>query len=774
MVIKRPMTGALAAFILGELLCVWAGFPILMIVFMVCAVILAVLMRRKKLWRGYYFLVFFLILGYFRMQDIQKASQFQTDNIYQVAGKVDKVIEKDGYSQFYLYDAAGLTKDGQINVPGVILNVSEKNMRALDEVLIGDEVIANISLKQYDTARNPGNFDAKRYYETMNIVCYGWCDSITVLTRNKNPLIKGIFYVKRRLKAVYEQIGTDDDKGVYQSLILGDKSALDTTVKELYRVNGIAHILAISGLHISILGMGLYRLLRRIYVPFSISFLVSGFVMVSYAVMTGNSVSTMRALIMFLVCTFADVLGKTYDSISALALAAMMLLISYPKMLWNTGFLLSFLAVAGVVVVKPAVAAVFGNPKGKVLDGFFVSFSVTVTTLPVLLCAYYETAVYAVFLNLLIIPLMTLLMVSVVFAGLAGLFSMTAAVVFVGTGHYILRAYRLLCEWFQKFPGTVLVLGKPEPVLIVLYYLVLFGFVFVMCGRTEDRLPLAKLRVAAFGAALIVCAGCMGIHFRPAFFVRMLDVGQGDAIHIYADGGHVLIDGGSSDVKNVGAYRILPYLKSQGVRRIRYMVLTHADYDHYGGLLEILEDKSITVDCLLLSDIGTKSESYRKVERAAVLADVPVRYVHAGTAFSCGKAEFTALYPEEGVSYSDENDYSMVLELAYGMFRALFTGDIGAQGEERMLDAGVLGDVDLLKAAHHGSKYSTCGAFLETITPKLALISCGKDNSYGHPHDELLQRLGENNIHIRQTPLCGAVTVTIADGAIKVASYCKS
>lgn len=774
MVIKRPMTGVLAALILGELLCAWAGLFVFVIALMLCAVILIVLIRQKTVWNRYFFLVFFMVLGYFRMQEIQTASQIQTDDIYQVAGKIDKVVEKDGYSQLYLYNAAGLTKNGQKNVPGVILNVSQSNARFSDEIFAGDAILAQVSLKQFEAARNPGNFDAKQYYGTLNIVCYGWCDSVTVLSRSKNPVLKGIFYVKCRLKTVYEQIGTDADKGVYRSLVLGDQSALDATVKELYRVNGIAHILAISGLHISILGMGLYRVLRKIYVPFSVSFLVSGFVMVSYAIMTGGGVSTLRALVMFLVCTFADVLGKTYDSSSALALAAVLLLISYPQMLWNTGFLLSFLAVAGVVAVKPAVAAAFGNLKGKLTDGFFVSLSVTMTTLPVVLSAYYETAVYAVFLNLLIIPLMTLLMISVVFAGIVGLFSLTAAAFFVGTGHYVLCFYRLLCEWFQKLPGAVLVLGKPEPLLVVLYYLVLLGFTFVMSGRSDDRPFLKKHCPAALAVVLIVCAGCMRIHFQPAFFVRILDVGQGEGIHICADGGHILIDGGSSDIRNVGEYRLLPYLKSQGVGRLKYMILTHADYDHYGGLLELLEDKSITVDCLLLSDVGIKSENYRKVERAALEAGVPVQYVHAGTKFSCGKAAFQVLYPENGITCSDENDYSMVLGVSYGAFQALFTGDIGVQGERRMVEADVLSDVDLLKVAHHGSKYSTCSAFLEAAKPELALISCGEGNSYGHPHDELLKRLEEKRIFVWQTSLCGAVTVTVEGGAIKVASYCKS
>lgn len=772
MLIKRPMVGVLAMLIFGEIICAWAGFPVLVIVWITTAAIFAVLIRRRKIRRRYIFLLFFIILGYFRMEEIQKISHIQTDGIYQVTGKVSKVVEKDGYSQFYIYDAQGWTKEERRNLSGIILNVSEKNMKISDEILMGDVILAQVSPKMYESARNPGNFDAKSYYETMNIVCFGWCDEITVLSKNKNPVTEGIFYLKDRLKKVYGQIGTDADKGVYQSLILGDKSALDATVWQLYQINGIAHILAISGLHISILGMGLYRFLRKIYLPFSLSFLVGSFVMISYGIMTGNNVSTVRALIMFLACIFADVLGKSYDSLSALALAAVILLGSYPKLLWNTGFLLSFLAVTGVVVVKPAVSTAFCNPKGKLLDGFLVSLSVSITTLPVLLCAYYETAVYAVFLNLIIIPLMTVLMISVVFAGLTGLFSLTFGTFFVGTAHYVLCFYQWICRMFQKLPGAVIVFGKPEPFLVVLYYLVLAVFVFLMCnGKCNKK---RWFNGGALCGTLIICILCMTIHFKPDFYIRMLDVGQGDGIHIYSGGINILIDGGSSDVKNVGEYRILPYLKSQGVRRIDYMVLTHADYDHYGGLLEIIEDGSIKVDYLLLSDVGIKSDSYKKVENAARKADISIKYVHGGTKFSCGRAMFTVLYPEKGIVCSDENDYSMVLRLTYGRFSAMFTGDIGVQGEEKMIEAGVLEDIDLLKAAHHGSKYSTGEEFLHVVKPELALISCGEGNSYGHPHDELIERLLERKTHIWQTPRCGAITVTVDNRGIKVASYCKS
>ncbi|MCM1467425.1 MAG: ComEC family competence protein, partial [Alistipes sp.] len=502
MFIKRPMTGVLAMLVLGELIGAWAGGFILLTVCAAAAAVLAVLIRRGRIWRRYLFLLFFLFLGYFRMEEIQKISHVPVDGICEVRGEVRKVVEKDGYSQLYLYDAVGFTKEEHRKLAGMILNVSEKDEGSRVEILPGDEVLAQVSPKRYETARNPGNFDAENYYATMNIMCFGWCDTITVLSKNDNPVTKGIFSLKERLKNVYGQIGTKEDRGVYQSLVLGDKSELDAQIKQLYQVNGIAHILAISGLHISILGMGLYRFLRKFCVPFPISFLIGSFVMVCYGVMTGNSVSTVRALIMFLVCISADVLGKSYDSISALALAAVLLLVPYPKLLWNSGFLLSFLAVTGVTVVKPALSEAFGNPRGKLLDAFLVSLGVSMTTLPVLLCAYYETAVYSVFLNLIIIPLMTFLMISVVFAGLTGLFSLTLGTVFVGTAHYILCFYQWICRAFEKLPGAVRVFGKPEPVLVFLYYLTLAAFVFVMC--TTGREKADRIKKGRFSAVVPV------------------------------------------------------------------------------------------------------------------------------------------------------------------------------------------------------------------------------------------------------------------------------
>lgn len=771
MVIKRPMVGMCVMLIMGELISMYAGVPVFMIVLMAAVVILAVLVLQKKIWRRYFFLLFFFVLGFFRMRQIENASSIPSDGFYQITGKINRIVEKDGYRQLYLYGAEAKNGQNGFHISGIILYISQGQQDFNEEYLPGDVIAAEVSLKEYESARNPGNFDSKKYYETMNISCYGWCDEITVIQKNNNIILKKIFLVKNRLKAVYEQISDSGDAGVYCSLILGDKSMLDSVVKLLYQTSGIAHILAISGLHISILGMGFYKFLRKCYIPFSVSFLCGSFVMLSYGMMTGNSASTVRALVMFICCIFADVLGKTYDSMSALALAAVLILVSYPKMIWNTGFLLSFLAVVGVSAVKPAICAGFGNPENQLFDGFFISLGVTVTTLPVLLGAYYETAVYAVFLNLLIIPLMTLLMISVVSAGILGMFSLKLGTFLIGTAHYILWFYQWICKLFLKLPWSVIITGKPEKILVCVYYLLLGIFVFLMRTRLCSKISCRK---AVLCITAVLCIVCMTVRFRPDFYVRMLDVGQGDAIHIQADGENMLIDGGSSDVKKVGEYRLLPYLKSLGVRKLKYVVLTHADYDHYGGLLELMEDGSISIEYLLLSDVALKSESYKKVEQTAENAGISIKYVSTGTGFYCGSAFITVLYPEKNISYSDENDYSMVLKLSYGEFSALFTGDIGMEAEEKMIEMGVLDDVVLLKVAHHGSRFSTGESFLFAVQPELALISCGEDNSYGHPHEELLKRLEDRNISVRITALCGAVTVTPGQRGIKVASYCNS
>ena len=701
-----------------------AGTVTLIVVFLMVLLLVVVLIEKKKVWKWYLLFPMIILVSFYRMEWASDESCVPSDTQYHIVGKVNKIVEKEDGMQIYLYGAKAYSiNDPESNKPitlkGIILWCDFMG----EEFLPGDVISCDTYLKTYDVARNPGNFDAKEYYGTQNIEFFGWPMNLCREKQNDNPWIKGIFMLKDRMRKSFEKISMGMDAGIYSSLVLGDKSILDVEIKNLYQVNGIAHILAISGLHVSIIGLGLYKCLRKCYLPFAVCFIISMFVIVSYGIMTGNSVSSIRAIVMFLMGIFADVLGRGYDILSGIGLSAVIILWIYPKMIYNSGFLLSFLAVSGIVVIKPALDYLFykedwkKHPMAAVADGLITSLSVNLATLPVILNSYYEVPIYSVFLNVLIIPLMTFLMLSAVLGGFLGMFCVPLGAFCVGVAHYILVFYEWICRIFLKLPGSVLILGKAPLWQIIMYYLCIG--IMIWCIMKPR-----KIQVGLLSVALMI----LMFRHQENFRMCMLDVGQGDGIHISSGGMEILVDGGSTSESEVGRYRLIPYLKSRGISQIDCVLISHADTDHISGVQEILEDGQIRIDMLVLPKVKEKSSNYQNVEALAAECGVPIRYIYAGMEFTCGEISVKCLHPGADYVSESENDSSMVLLLSYGEIDVLLTGDVEDRGENVMLREEILQDVEILKVAHHGSRYSTDEEFLSTITPEIALISCGEGN----------------------------------------------
>lgn len=244
----------------------------------------------------------------------------------------------------------------------------------------------------------------------------------------------------------------------------------------------------------------------------------------------------------------------------------------------------------------------------------------------------------------------------------------------------------------------------------------------------------------------------------------MLDVGQGDGLFLRTrDGMTCLIDGGSSDVKEVGRYRILPFLKERGVGRVDYVLVTHTDGDHISGIGELLEQAGepggIKVRTLLLSGQSAQEEAGVKLWRLAERAGTQVKLIKAGTLLKDKRVQLCCLHPAQETSYGDKNAGSLVLRLTYGSFSMLLTGDLEETGEREILESSEELGSDILKAGHHGSRFSTTEEWLQRVQPALTLISCGQDNSYGHPHEETLERLREAGSRVLLTTEQGAITV---------------
>ena len=619
-------------------------------------------------------------------------------------------------------------------------------------------------LEELSLPRNPGEFNARQYYA---------CDHMYYSVKKGEVLKKGkegnayqtlLLRIREHLNGVLEG-AAGEAAPVFAAMVLGEKGELPKETKMLYQMAGIIHILAISGLHISLLGVGLYELLKKTGLGIWSAGFLSLTVMIFYGEMTGGSVSAMRAVSMFLIATGAKILGRIYDMMTALSVSAMILLLESPAYLYNTGFLLSFGAVLGVGAVLP-VFLKFSGIKNKILKSLMGSVCVQLTTLPVMLWFYGEVSIIGIFFNLLVLPTVGIVLISGVFTALIGCISPGLAVCVSLPGRLVLFAYDKLCCLGTSLPFCTWTPGQPKIWQAVIYYILLFsvtgaaGFLIKKEVKNRRKLYLAKSGfVVSLAAALFV----LSQRDRQHMEITCLDIGQGDAIAAQLPTGEVfLVDGGSSNKKNIGQYQILPFLKNQGISYVDAVFISHTDEDHISGVREILEymEKgliSLKIGNLILPGISEKPEAWRELEALAKKVGIQVMTANRGDDFRIGDGRISVLSPEKGASGEDVNEDAVVFLLSYKNFRGLFTGDVGEETEKKLLS--VLSDVDFLKVGHHGSGYSSTQAFLDKIKPEVSVISCSESNTYGHPSPETIKRLEKSGSRVEYTMKSGAVTV---------------
>ena len=650
---------------------------------------------------------------------------------------------------------------------------------------IGSTVRLSGKLKAFERASNPGQFDAISYYQIFGISYRLSQAEISAKTAKYNRFMETLYTFRRFLSGALSEALPPKEASVMQTMLLGEKGGMEKELKALYQRNGIAHILAISGLHISLLGMGLYRILRRCGAPMKAAAALSFGVIFLYGAMTGFSVSSVRAVFMFSIRMLGVLLKRSYDMITAAALAAAVILIKQPLYFTHSGFWFSFGCVLGIGLLIPLLTerkcgkhdtgksdfgkndSVFWQAAKRVLGGI----GMAAVTLPLYLWFYYQFPVYSIFLNFLVIPLMSLLMA----AGLALLvcqilfpaFSFPFSLFIKG----VLLLYEKACELCENLPGHLFTPGKPE-----IWQIALCLLLFVLLLMTGKK---TKLSVR-WG---IVLLGVLLLTLRPpkGLSLVFLDVGQGDCIYIEnGNKSRYLVDGGSSSVSGVGEYRIIPFLKSRGAFRLDAVFVTHPDEDHVNGIRELLETgkrHGIEICALILPDISesARSESYLELAKAAGKNGVSVAYISRGQMIKRGELTIKCLHPAAGEALNEPNKYSIALGLSYRDFSAMLTGDVENGGERQLVRYLEEGDdfhgITVLKAAHHGSKNSTGEEFLRTVHPQLAVISAGKNNKYGHPHEELLMRLEDEGSLIYETAKKGAVTAEVEGKRVRVRGF---
>lgn len=756
-----------------------------------------------------------------------------------ISGIVDDRILKNNVLQVYLSADA----DNEYDIEGIILYAD--NYEQIEEYLcLGRRITVKGVFYPFSKPYNEGNFDQMSYYKIRGYDGQLKRFRIEGATQSYNRLKEKLRHIRDKVEIIISKNLSSEDAGVLNAMLLGDKSGLDSQIKEQYQNAGISHLLALSGLHIASIGLCLLKLLNKIGLKTIPSSVISGTILVLYAIMTGASTSTVRALIMFILAVAAKCIGRSYDLITAASLSMIGILLENPHYLYDSGFLLSFGAIMGIAIVYPILEEMtrirvvsidekreehnsselirnlnIGKFLDKIRQALCISLSITVVTLPITAYSFMQISLYAVILNLLVIPLMS----GVLFAGIVGVivgFSrVSAATIIFKITHAILLFYNISSGVTTRFKGNLYITGRPSAVRIVIYVVLLalaiviyYGLTILSKGDTkfsegDTDSPIKKSSLclkpwvikAAFVLLIMIAIFELLGRRHEELEIRNLYVGQGDCAVICGENiPTIMIDAGSTDVKQVGKYKILPALKANKLATIDYCFLTHMDADHVNGIFEILEDETcgINIENVIISksyansakrecELETKEhitdDYYTRLNQLAGNGRCRVLLMESGDEIIAGGLRIKCLSPNGNEEYVG-NDSSIVLAIKYSDTNSdigmdmFFTGDISSE-RERVIDfSKLINDNNLityLKVAHHGSRYSTSEDFLNKVKPHLAVISAGIDNSYGHPHEEALLRIkeSESGPMILRTDESGQITVMVEKGHVVVKRF---
>lgn len=805
--IRRPLVWLLAFYIAGIALYRASSLSIYIITIVLCSFTFCWLIRSKANIKenlsNFGFIIGFpllFILGYCLMNHQVKPNEMDQVFIKKIQGtlqgKLQMMEDKGNYVVLTLTD--NVIELDPNNIKNNLLHeLSKQETRYHSNKIkvytsqnsgfkIGNILFISGKIEKFQTASNPGQFNEYEFYKIQRVDYKVKADQIQIVNDQYSKFFQTLYNIKNKFIQVYEQILPKKDAGLISAMILGDTSGLDKDIKDLYKENGISHILAISGLNVSLIGMTLFHILRKLRIPNFITTILSVFILFSFGILTNFSVSTNRAVVMLVVFMCGGVVGRTYDLLSATSLSAFIILIQSPMEIYNVGFLLSFCAILGMALLYPIFKNMLTN-KNKLVDAFLLTLSIQIMTLPVMLYYFYEFPVYTILINLIILPLSSLIVLVGLTAGLLGCVFIPLGLFTIGGAHFILNFYEMVCRFGEKLPGRIMLIGRPNLWILVAYYCILTIWIFL----NSDIVKKKSIILLSFLLFLFVKPKNIG------FEVTFMDVGQGDCTFMKSPKGITyLIDGGSSDVKEVGKYRIEPFLKSKGVWKLDYVVLTHLDIDHISGVLEFIQennrnviyDGNIVIRHLILPNIQEKDQEYMDMVAMAEKRGIQVLYIEKGDIIKEEQLTITCLNPSSKALHAD-NASSVVLSVNYGDFDMLLTGDLEGEGERLVLNIlqnstllsskedrtsdeilsetiEVKSDYDVLKVAHHGSKNSTYEDFLSTIKPEYSIISCGYGNRYGHPHEELIDRLLNINSKILTTTEKGAVTLKVNEELI--------
>ncbi len=641
-------------------------------------------------------------------------------------------------------------------------------------------------LERIEGRRNPGEADWRLNWlaRGMGYSLYAGTDWRVEGSGRGNPLMALAYRVGDVADRILDSTLAPAEAATVRALVLGDRTDLDGGLKDAYRVTGLTHVLSVSGLHVGFLAAGVQALLRMLKTGPRVGVPVLLVTLAGYVAITGMQTPVLRAAIMFGMASLGWFVGRKAGGLNLLALALAVILIDSPHALFDPGLQLSFLATGGILtLVRPLEGYIdYINRRRSagiwapttwiarklvarmlwrwVRQGLAVTLAAQLAVLPAISIYFGQVSLLGPVANLVAVPLAGVA-VTLAFLGiLAGAVSLAAgSIVNSVTGAAVFLLNHVV-ELAARWP-LALSLPYPNALGVIAYYLLL-ALLFGRLpdpGRPTDRRLNRLLKLAAIPCLCLLLV--FGFRLPPAprgLEVVFLDVGQGDAIVLHMPLGRVMVvDGGPPGDRNP----LLAYLHSRGVRRVDYLVATHGDADHSGGLRALLDE--LAVGEIWESGVGSESSRYAEFREAARRKGVVLKSPHRGQVIEPAPGVTVEVLnprqPPLAGTPADVNNNSLVLRVGYGLASLLLAADLEIEGERDLVGAGFDLESDVIKIGHHGSVTSSGGEFLRSIRPALAVIQVGRRNRYGMPGPEVLERLKGAGIAVRRTDREGAITV---------------
>ena len=647
----------------------------------------------------------------------------------------------------------------------ILINI--KMSQDIPSIKYGDSLYIEGEFKQPEEARNYKGYNYKQYLKTKKIIGTVELEKVKILKSSNGSFIHNI---QKYIRDTINGTLTDEEGNLLLAILLGDKDKLSEDIQESFKTSNLSHMLAVSGAHVSYIILGLTYVLQNSIIGKKNGKIVCIIFLLAFMAITNFTPSVTRACIMAILTLFSSIIYRKSDVYTNISVAALITLIFNPYSLLDLGFQLSYGGTIGIIIFIKRIQEKKSNSKviNYIKQMALVSIYANIIIIPIMMYHFNTVSFTFIISNIMASPILGIIVIT------GFLFIITSITVkpltrliaiFIKPILSILIKISQICS---KLPFSNILVVTPYMFNVISYYAII-----LYCIKSKKN---NKCKIIICLLIVLILINFIIYIFPQKLRIFFIDVGQGDStLIITPDKKTVLIDGGGSDSFDVGEKVLLPYLLDRRILKIDYVLISHFDTDHCGGILTIME--KVKVKNIIISEQAEHSENYERFKKLMIHKKIRLIEVKKGDKIKIGRySEFKILFPTSRLlSENPLNNNSIVTQFNYNNFKMLFTGDIEKLAEQQILKTEKAEiRADILKVAHHGSKTSSIPEFIKAVRPRIALIGVGKNNTFGHPNQQTIKNLENIKCRIYRTDLQGEIIIKIDQkGRMNVKSKLK-